>query len=107
MDIKLYGRVLWRFRVLVIVGLIAACALATVAMFHVSSNGLKYRQTETWSSTARLFVTQEGFPWGRAVDPSTLAPNAKTAPRFADANRFTGLAFLYAQLATSDDVRTI
>ena len=82
MDFRLYARVLWRFRLLVVVGLLLAIALAMLSVVRVSPDGLKYRQTELWSSTTRLGVTQKGFPWGRllAQDPS-LGPRGGRATR--------------------------
>ena len=57
-------------------------------------------------------MTQQGFPWGRlfAQDAASLTP-AEQAKRLgipiADPNRFKDLAFLYAELATSDPVRRL
>src|SRR5579884_443478 len=88
MDLNLYLRVIWRFRVLVVLGVLLAVALAGLTMFKVSSKGLHYRQHETWASQAVLLITQSGFPQGRSVYPS----------HFAD------LAAFYAKLAGSDAV---
>jgi hypothetical protein len=98
MDLQLYFRVIWRFRLLVLAGLVLAIALAFLAMVRISSEGVTYRDQQTWSSKARLFVTQKGFPWGRAVtqDETTAAPD-----------RFTSLAVLYAQFAESDEVKAL
>jgi hypothetical protein len=97
-DLQLYFRVIWRFRLLVLAGLVLAIALAFLAMVRITSEGITYREPQTWSSKARLFVTQKGFPWGRAVtqDETTAAPD-----------RFTSLAVLYAQFAESDEVKAI
>jgi hypothetical protein len=97
-DLQLYLRVIWRFRLLVLTGLVLAIALAFLAMVRITSEGVAYRDSETWASKARLFVTQKGFPWGRAVtqDETTAAPD-----------RFTSLAVLYAQFAESDEVKAI
>ena len=65
MDFQLYGRVIWRFRLLVVVGFLVASAFAVLSVARVSSDGVSYRQQELWSSTTRLGVTQVGFPWGR------------------------------------------
>lgn len=111
MDLRLFGRVLWRFKLLIAVGVLVASALAVVSFVRVGPNGLQYRQTELWSSSTRLLVTQQGFPWGRllALDPS-LDP-AVEARRLgiplADPNRLNTLTILYAELATSDPVRRL
>lgn len=108
MDFQLYVRVLWRFKLLFLLGLILAIALATLSLVRVSADGLTYRQTELWSSSTRLLITQKGFPTGRllAQDPS-LDP-AQEAARLgiplADPNRLNNLTILYAELATSDPV---
>ncbi len=46
MDFQLYARVLWRFKLLFLLGLMLAIALATLSLVRVSSDGLTYRQTE-------------------------------------------------------------
>lgn len=108
MDLQLYARVLWRFKLLFVLGLILATALATLSLVRVSRDGLTYRQKELWSSSTRLLVTQQGFPWGRllAQDPS-LDPAAEAGRLgipLADPNRLNNLTILYAELATSDPV---
>jgi hypothetical protein len=117
-DLRLYLRVLWRFRLLVGAGLAVAIALAALSFVRVSfSDGLPpqvtYREQEKWVSYATLFVTQPGFPWGYTVidepDPNAQvkARTKELAPEFADPNRFASLAVLYAYLATSDPVKGI
>ena len=108
MDFGLYARVLWRFKLLVLLGLILALSLATLTMVRVSSDGLSYRQTELWTSTARVGITQSGFPWGRlfAQESTTQVPTDAGIP-VADPNRLNNLAVLYAELAMSDPVRRL
>ena len=117
MDLQLYLRVIWRFKVLVVVGFLLACGLAFLSAARVSLEGgsvsFPYRQAEVWASEARLLVTQAGFPEGRSitelyrftVDPETGREVAE--PIFASSDRFAKLASLYSQLATSDSVREI
>jgi hypothetical protein len=109
MDIGLYARVLWRFKPLVVLGLIVAISLAALSMLRISTSGkVAYRQSALYASTARLGVTQRGFPWGRlfAEEPSATAQAALGIP-VADPNRLNNLAVLYAELATSDPVRQL
>lgn len=105
MDLSLYSRVFWRFRLLVVAGLMLASALAVVSYFRVSLDGFKpkltYRQTETWQGRTRLLVTQQGFPLGRSVFPPTTPEGT---PQFASPARFSELAVLYANLANSDQI---
>jgi hypothetical protein len=117
MDFRLYARVLWRFRLIVMLGLIIGLLLSVLSMARISSHGLTYRQAELWSSTTRLGVTQQGFPWGRLFATEPAAPGqeppsaAEQAARLgipiADPNRLNNLAVLYAELATSDPVRAL
>jgi hypothetical protein len=108
-DLQLYARVLWRFKLLIVLGLLLATALATLSLVRVSPEGVKYRQAEVWSSTTRLGVTQKGFPWGRllAQEPTPSETAERLGIPLADQNRLTGLAVLYAELATSDPVRQL
>jgi len=111
-DFRLYADVVSRHRKVVAFGLVLAFVLAFLAMVRVGPSGIGYRQSEEWSSTSRIGVTQQGFPWGRlfAQDATSLTP-AEQARRLgipiADPNRFKDLAFLYAELATSDPVRRL
>jgi hypothetical protein len=113
MDFRLYARVLWRFKPIVLLGLLLALSLSLLSVVRVSSNGFKYRESELWSSTTRLSVTQQGFPWGRlyAQEPTTdgqlPAPADTGGPPITDPQRFNNLAVLYAQLTSSDQVRQV
>jgi hypothetical protein len=100
MDLQLYGRVLWRSRILVAIGLTLAFLLALLSFTKVSvdDNGLPtltYREPEQWVSYATVFVTEKGFPWGQLSSAG------------GDPARLTSLAIIYSQLALSDDVRNI
>ena len=110
MDLRLYFGVIWRFRYLVAVGILLAGALTFLSVFKVTRSGeVSYRQSETWRSSERLFLTQVGCPWCRTVyplysiDPATGQPTTNTP--FADSGRFSSLTVFYAQLANSDAVR--
>jgi hypothetical protein len=109
-DLRLYFRVLGRFRYLVLGGLALALILTFISFFRIGSNGISYRQSETWQSTETLFLTQKGFPWGRTVYPYTVTTKdgqpSYTTP-FADPGRFSSLAVLYSRLANSDPVRRV
>jgi hypothetical protein len=117
MDFKLYARVLWRFRLLVVAGLVFALTLSLLSTVRVGRDGMSYREPELWSSNLRLLVTQSGFPEGRLyaqkpVKPGEEATTDETPPADSDApvadpNRFNALAILYAELAASDPVRQV
>jgi hypothetical protein len=101
MDLRLLLRVLFRFRALVAAGFALSVVVAMLSYARVTWNGaapgLAYRDPVLYESDSTLFVTQPGFPWGRAtVDPNEPPP---------DPNRFANLAIVYSQFANSDAVR--
>jgi hypothetical protein len=111
MDLQRFIRVAWRFKLLLAVGLALATSVAALSVVKIGSDGISYREPPVYTSAATLFVTQAGFPWGRAildemitVDPGKGVPPT-TVPRFGDPGRYSGLAALYAELAKSDEVR--
>ncbi len=114
MDLLLLSRVLWRFRFLVALGVIAGSALAFFAAVQIEvSDGsprLSYRHAEEWRSQATLLVTEQGFPEGhKAPSPSEWEQEAPTRtagdPGFAEPHRFVELALVYANLVDTDAVR--
>jgi hypothetical protein len=105
--IPLLLNALWRFRVVVGAGILLATALAFLSYYQVSfAGGIKLtpRESETWSSQSTLFVTQEGFPWGRTYLESKITIEGAAPTALGDPGRFQGLAVLYAELANSDEV---
>lgn len=115
MDLGLFMRVFWRFRVLIGVGIVLAILAAFMSTYKIGGKPfLKHRQAETWGATATLFITQPGFPWGRSDLPTTNSQASPTGPAagastnpYGDPARFTDLAVLYSQLANSDAVQTL
>ncbi len=92
MDLGLFARVLWRFRIVSAVGLVLAITLAALSFVRVGSGGIAYRNKEQWVSYQTLLVTQRGFTEGR------------TDAVGADPNRLAMLAVLYSQFTTADSV---
>jgi capsular polysaccharide biosynthesis protein len=115
MDLSVYFKVLWRFRILMGCGLLLAFSAALLSIARLDVDGgmpkLVYRSDEVWLSAATVFVTQSGFPSGRAVFDEFVRvetsedSEATFVPRFGDVGRYSGLAELYAELAKSDDVQ--
>jgi hypothetical protein len=91
MDLGLFARVLWRFKVVILVGFVAAIALATLSVAKIGPHGLTYRQSPLWQSTTRLGLTSEGFNWTSANNSVDL----------------TGRTMLFASLINSDPVRRL
>jgi hypothetical protein len=110
MNVPLLLKAVWRFRAIVIVGACFAVLLATLTYARVSFEGgslnFEPRESETWASASTVFVTQDGFPWGRTY---LEYQTSKEAPPITvgDPGRFAGLAVLYTELANSDRVRSI
>jgi hypothetical protein len=108
-DFQLYVRVLWRFRYLVGAGFALAVSLAVLAVVRIDPGGttlVKYREDEQWASFSMLFVTQQGFPWGRLTSVAEATSGAGKV-NFESEARFANLAVLYAYLASSDPVRKL
>lgn len=109
MDLHLYLRVVWRFRVLVLSGLLLACALATLSFVRVSTSGFSYRESEEWASEARLLVTGPELSLSSSIDQAGDAAVDATllGTQQAALQRYATLAVLYARLADSDTVLQI
>ena len=115
---QLYARVLWRWKIVVVIGLLVAVGLTFLSIYKVPRNGqLTARKHTEYVSYATLFVTQKGFPSGRlglipVTTPGSTDTHTQTTPRastaqIADLSRLTSLAIIYSHLATSDPVRSI
>jgi capsular polysaccharide biosynthesis protein len=112
MDLRLYLSVLWRFRVVVALGVVVAVLLTVLSIARINFSGgspkLSYRQQEGWTSTATVWVTQAGFPLGRSVYNKFLKGQSSSStgplPVYSDPSRFSDYATIYANLITSDPV---
>ena len=99
MDLSLFFRVIWRYRILVMTGLLLAVLAAFFAMVRISPGGatpLSLRGEKEYASYTTLFVTQSGFPWGRLTETDSQGVE--------NAGRLASLATLYSKLADSDPV---
>jgi hypothetical protein len=107
MDLALYAQIFRRRWRLFTSGLILAILLSLLAYVRVGSDGIHYREQETWQTNAITFVTQEGFPWGRAYEQYLSGNPGKGVPPvpLGDNSRLSYLAMLYAQLANGDIVQ--
>lgn len=113
MDLGAFMRVMWRFRWLMMAGVILAALAALFSVARIEMRGgtptVSYREHEQWLSASTVFVTQRGFPWGRAVLDEMVRVEGENGtpmfvPRYGDPGRYSGLAALYAELAKSDAV---
>jgi hypothetical protein len=115
MDLRLFARVIARFKWVVIAGTILALALAVLSYVKVGigSGGLKvtYRSPQIWASRSTLLLTQPGLPWGRSTYPSLPVDSSgrpiitTNTPQYADTSRFASLTSFYSEIANSDAVR--
>lgn len=95
MDLALFARVIWRHKLVLVLGTVLAVALALLSYVRVDSAGtITYRDSESWVSYETLSVTQPGFTEGRLNDTG------------ADPSRLTLLAVLYSHYIDADAVRT-
>ncbi len=92
MDLGLFARVIWRHKLVAMIGALAAVLLAALAIVKVGSAGISYRDKQQWVSYETLLVTQPGFTEG------ALKPHG------AEESRLTLLAVLYSQFVTADPV---
>jgi hypothetical protein len=111
--------VAWRFKAIMVAGLIAGILLAVFTAYKVSISGPKHftpRGREQWTSHSTLFVTQAGFPWGRVTLPEAAPgvtgdtrPNATRPGKgdFAQPDRFSNLAVVYSYIGQSEQVRQL
>ena len=106
MDLKSVAAVIGRHRTAMAVGVVVALALAFLAAYRLDASSFPppRRQATTYESTARLFVTQEGFPWGRSALRYTTRPDQPAVVE-GDPDRFASLALLYAQIANTDRIQ--
>lgn len=103
MDLALFARVVWRFRVLVAVGLSLALLLSFLSLVRVDVGAgfkLTYREHEQWESLATLFVSSPGFRWGSVSGGTATDPEVAQAEQ----GRVLALTNLYMQAATTDEV---
>jgi hypothetical protein len=111
MDLQLASRVLWRFKWLVIGGMILGVVLAVLSFVRVDVNGhpaISYRKHETWAATSRVLVAQPGFRLGNSLTgPATPADTTDAATQAAAEARLPSLATLYATFVTGDAVNQI
>jgi hypothetical protein len=101
-DLQIFLRVVWRFRLFVALGVLLATTLALFSFVRIDlSDGtpsVSYRGSELWESNARLLVTPPGFKWG-ATTPGIDGGEIE--------GRLPTLTALYSSFVTSDQVRAI
>jgi hypothetical protein len=106
MDLQLAFRVLWRFRLIVALGLLLGVALAFLAMVRVnvgSSPHFAYRAKPSYESTTTVFVTTPGFPYGSlTLHPGGKVINGPNGP--VDIDKLRDATTIYVTYATGNGV---
>ena len=105
MDLIAYWSVLRRRRLIMVVGLNVAAALALISVMKISSSGLAWRSPPVYKASTTLEVTQPGSPFARStLNEFEPVPGGPPAPKFADPSRMEYLASYYARTAESDAI---
>ena len=121
MDLHRHIRLLWRSKLVVLGGAVIGILLGILAGYKVSGSGLEVRKAPVYTSTTKLLVTQNGFPWGRTALPgevtagvsagdaaaSQSAKSNDASVTFADPGRLATLAWMYSHFVMSDEVRAL
>lgn len=114
MDLALYTHVLWRFRVIVGIGVVLGLVLAVLSFYRVDLNGVKPtltpRKQEVVQADGSVLITQRGFPAGRTEQPlvpKKVGTEVTAVPEYTDPLRLSSYAALYARIANSDDVKKL
>jgi len=111
-DLRLFARVLWRFKFVVGAGFVVAVFLSVLTVSKIDlSHGapkLSPRIPPLYASNATLLITQQGFPWGSAVQQFSPAQDNGGSPAMTgDLGRLTALANLYVQIANTDTIKSV
>ena len=105
MDLRLYGQVLWRYRILIAIGGLIACAAAFLSFARVEGSGVAYRDAEVYGASQDLYVTEQGFQEGRRG--AVTLDETLAGVQAADPARLAELTTIYVQLVDSDPVRRL
>jgi hypothetical protein len=105
-DLNVFGQALWRYRIVVWIGLALSLTLALLSVVRIEWRDGRpvaiHRQSELWQASTTLMLTQEAFPWGR----TELAVPEDAEPLFANPDRLAYVASSYARLASADAVQS-
>jgi len=71
-DLRLYGRVISRFRYLVAGGVALAVVLTFLTMFKVGAHGVAWRQQKTYQATEKLLLDNLGGSAASGLDAGTV-----------------------------------
>jgi hypothetical protein len=109
MDFKLFLAVLKRYKRMVISGVVLAVVLSVLSYGTPSLKGGKPtvvpRGSEVWEGEAELLISQQGFPYGRAVTQVTPGKASAPSQPIGDFNYMASLSSVYAAVANGNSVQ--
>ena len=109
MDFKLFLAVVKRYKRMVISGIVLAIVLSVLSYGTPSLKGGKPtvipRGSEIWQGDAELLISEEGFPYGRAVTQVTPGKASAPSQPIGDYNYMASLSSVYAALANGTSVQ--
>jgi hypothetical protein len=109
MDFKLFGAVLMRYKRMVIAGVVLAVVLSVLSYGMPSLKGGKPtvipRGSEVWEGEGELLISQQGFPYGRAVNQVTPGKASSPSLPIGDFNYMASLSSVYAAMANGTSVQ--
>ncbi len=111
MDLSLFASVIWRFKYLIVGGLVVASTLSVLTIAKVDLGAgapyLSARVAPRYASNATVLVTQPGAPWTSAVQQYRQSSSGGDSVPIGDLGRLTTLANLYVQIANSDIIKAM
>jgi hypothetical protein len=110
MDFKLFLGVLKRYKRMVIGGMVLAVLLSVLSYGTPGLQGGKPtiipRGSEVWQGQAELLISQQGFPYGRAVQQIQPGKGADIPSQVVgDFNYMASLSSVYAAVANGNSVQ--
>jgi hypothetical protein len=109
MDFRLFLAVLKRYKRMVISGMVLAVVLSVLSYGTPGLKGGKPtivpRGSEVWEGEAELLISQEGFPYGRAVTQVTPGKASTPSQPIGDFNYMASLSSVYAAVANGNSIQ--
>ncbi|MTD15838.1 hypothetical protein GIS00_18035 [Nakamurella sp. YIM 132087] len=102
MDIALYGRALWTYKWLLVVGVVVAAAAAFLVGFKIQDGKVVSRSEGLYTASTYVLIGGNNGQLFLNQVPGEAVPDGSSAPRDVD---LAGLAPTYAYYVSSDVIR--